>query len=269
VNDALRQRVLTAVVLAAALLVIVLYLPPRAWTVAVTAMLFAGAWEWSAFLRLPSRALRIAYVAGVGALAYLAWRVSLTPPGREVVLGIGVLWWLAALLWIVFAPHSVSRWSAALAGALALVPAWLALVRLRELPHGERWMLFAFVLVFMADIAAFFFGRIYGRVRLAPEVSPSKTWEGVLGGAAVSAVVAIAGGIWFHIALVVFVPLCLATVGFSVVGDLTESLLKRFAGVKDSGTVFPGHGGVMDRIDSITGAAPVWLLGLTLLGVVA
>ena len=136
------------------------------------------------------------------------------------------------------------------------------------LPQGAQWVLFVFALVWMADIGAFFFGRRFGRVRLAPEVSPGKTWEGVLGGIAVSSLVAVAGSAWFHVSWPIFVPLCLAAVGFSIIGDLTESLLKRFAGVKDSGSVFPGHGGVMDRIDSLTGAAPVLLLGLTLLGVV-
>jgi phosphatidate cytidylyltransferase len=106
-------------------------------------------------------------------------------------------------------------------------------------------------------------------VRLAPQVSPGKTWEGVLGGIAASVPVALAGSLWFRLPVLTFVPLCLAVVGFSIVGDLTESLLKRFAGVKDSGSIIPGHGGVMDRIDSLTGAAPVLVLGLTLLGVVA
>ncbi|MBV9912374.1 MAG: phosphatidate cytidylyltransferase, partial [Sinobacteraceae bacterium] len=96
-----------------------------------------------------------------------------------------------------------------------------------------------------------------------------KTWEGVLGGAAAGALVALLGGTWFGLPLGTFVPLCIAVVGFSIVGDLTESLLKRFAGLKDSGTLFPGHGGIMDRIDSVTGAAPVLLLGLTALGVTA
>ena len=150
------------------------------------------------------------------------------------------------------------------------MPAWLALVRLRfDLPRGAEWMIFALLLVFAADIGAFFAGRRFGRLRLAPAVSPGKTWEGVLGGAAASALVGIAGSEWFGVPLYAFLPLCLAAVAFSVVGDLTESLLKRFAGVKDSGTLFPGHGGVMDRIDSVTGAAPVLLFGLTVLGVAA
>jgi phosphatidate cytidylyltransferase len=109
-------------------------------------------------------------------------------------------------------------------------------------------------------------GRRFGRTRLAPNVSPGKTWEGVIGGVVASALVAVIGGAYFNAPLALFLPLCLAAVGFSIVGDLTESLLKRFAGLKDSGRLFPGHGGIMDRIDSVTGAAPVLFLGLLLMG---
>jgi phosphatidate cytidylyltransferase len=269
VNESLRKRVLTAVVLAAALLTILLALPPVATIVALTALLLAGAWEWSAFLRLSSVTHRLPYVVLVALLLPLAWRVSADPGGRDLILLAAVLWWLTAFLWIALAPRRVSVWAAGLAGVLALVPSWLALVWLRLAPPDGQWVLFALLLVWVADIGAFFFGRRFGRIRLAPEVSPGKTWEGVLGGMALSALVATGGSAWFHVPLAVFVPLCLATVAFSVVGDLTESLLKRFAGMKDSGTLFPGHGGVMDRIDSLTGAAPVLLLGLTLLKVVA
>ena len=179
-----------------------------------------------------------------------------------------VLWWLVALGWILLAPRRATGWSASLAGMLALVPAWLALARLRvDLPRGAEWMLFAFVLVWMADIGGYFFGRRFGRTRLAPNVSPGKTWEGVLGGFVLSTVVAIAASFWFDLTLARFLVLCLAVVAFSVVGDLTESLLKRYAGVKDSGAIFPGHGGVMDRIDSVTAAAPVLYFGLTTLGI--
>lgn len=267
--DSLRTRILTAVVLAGVLLAILLWLP--AWTtVAIMALLvLVGAWEWSAFLQLRGAGLRLAYVLLVATLLWGAWRVSMSIEGRQVLLMLAVLWWLIALVWIVFAPRRVAPWSAALAGVLALVPAWLAMAQLRLAPsQGAQWVLFAFVLVWVADIGAFFFGRRFGRVRLAPVVSPGKTWEGVLGGIALSTLVAIAGSQWFHVSLAAFLPLCLAAVGFSIIGDLTESLLKRFAGIKDSGRVFPGHGGVMDRIDSLTGAAPVLLLGLTLLGVI-
>ncbi len=268
-TDALRKRVLTAVGLGAVLLAIVLWLPKEATVGVVTLLVLAGAWEWSAFLLLGTPALRTAYVLLVAAMLLGAWRVSATPEGRDLLLSAAVLWWLTALLWIAFAPRRVAPWSAGAAGVLALVPAWLALVRLRlALPDGAQWVLFALLLVWVADIGAFFCGRRFGRIRLAPNVSPGKTWEGVLGAIAVSAVVAIAGSLWFNVPLAGVLPLCHAAVGFSIIGDLTESLLKRFAGVKDSGSVFPGHGGVMDRIDSLTGAAPVLVLGLTQLGVV-
>ncbi|HYB65032.1 MAG TPA: phosphatidate cytidylyltransferase [Steroidobacteraceae bacterium] len=268
-NESLRKRVLTAVVGAAALLVILLFLPVWATVVVLTLMLLAGAWEWSAFLRLSGATRRLTYVALVALLLPLAWRVSAQPDGRDLILVAAVLWWLTAFMWIAFAPRLVSRWAAGVAGVLALVPTWLALVWLRLAPPHGQWVLFTLILVWVADIGAFFVGRRFGRIRLAPAVSPGKTWEGVLGGIALSALVAVGGSLWFHVSLAVFLPLCLATVAFSVIGDLTESLLKRFAGIKDSGTVFPGHGGVMDRVDSLTAAAPVLLLGLTLLGVVA
>jgi len=270
VNEGLRKRISTAIVLGVSFLAIVLLLPPVATLVLLSLLVLAGSWEWSAFLRLRSVAFRSLYVALVAVMMPVVWHVTESPEGREIVLAVAVLWWLVALGWIALAPQRVSPWSAALAGLLALVPAWLALVRLRfDLPRGAEWMIFALVLVFAADIGAFFAGRRFGRLRLAPAVSPGKTWEGVLGGLAASALVAIAGSAWFAVPLYTFLPLCLAAVAFSVVGDLTESLLKRFAGVKDSGTLFPGHGGVMDRIDSVTGAAPVLLFGLTVLGVAA
>jgi phosphatidate cytidylyltransferase len=232
VNESLRKRVLTAVVLAAALLVILLFMPVWATVVVLTLTLLAGAWEWSAFLRLSTATRRLTYVALVALLLPLAWRVSAQPDGRDLILVAAVLWWLTAFMWIAFAPRLVTPWAAGVAGVLALVPSWLALVWLRLAPPHGQWVLFTLILVWVADIGAFFAGRRFGRIRLAPEVSPGKTWEGVLGGVALSALIAIGGSAWFHVSLAVFLPLCLATVAFSVIGDLTESLLKRFAGMK-------------------------------------
>lgn len=268
--DSLRTRVLTAAVLVAVLLAVVLWMPGWVAVALITLLALAGAWEWSAFVRLAAPLLRGAYVLLIAALLALAWRISMSREGRDLLLTAALLWWLLALVWVALAPRRVSAWSAAVAGVLALVPCWLAMVRLRlALPDGAQWLLFALLLVWVADIGAYFFGRRFGRVRLAPRVSPAKTWEGVLGAVAVSALAAFGGSRWFAVPLGAFLPLCLAVVGFSIIGDLTESLLKRFVGLKDSGSVFPGHGGVLDRIDSLTGAAPVLLLGLTRLGVLA
>ncbi|MBX5462415.1 MAG: phosphatidate cytidylyltransferase [Steroidobacteraceae bacterium] len=266
--EGLRKRVTTAVVLVAILLAVLLWLPPIATVIALTLIVLAGAWEWSAFLHASGIAFRLLYVALIAVLLPVIWQLTAQPAGRDALLFVALAWWIIALAWVVFAPRRVSWWSAALAGVLALVPAWLALTRMRlDFVRGAEWVLFALILVWVADIGAFFVGRRYGHTRLAPKVSPGKTWEGVAGGTVASAVVALIGSGWFDIPAARFVPLCIAAVAFSIVGDLTESLLKRFAGVKDSGTLFPGHGGVMDRIDSVTGAAPVLFLGLVTLGV--
>jgi phosphatidate cytidylyltransferase len=264
----LKTRIITAAVLIGLLLFILLWLPPFATKIAMTAVVLAGAWEWSAFLKLRSRAARVLYVAAVAACLAAMWQLTLAEPRCLLVLLVALAWWVIALLWVIFAPRRAAPWSAGLAGVLALTPAWVAMVRLRvDVPHGEQWLLFALCLVWAADIGAYFAGRAFGRIRLAPQVSPGKTWEGVLGGLALAALVALWGSRWFAVPVIQLLPLCLGVVAFSIVGDLTESLLKRFAGLKDSGTLFPGHGGVMDRIDSLTSAMPVLLQGLMVLGV--
>lgn len=266
-SESLRKRIATAAILIALLLIVLLAMPAGATVALLTLTILAGAWEWSAFLRMRGPVLRALYVLLVAALLPLAWWGTRDGNELRLVLGLTFFWWLMALTWVMFAPHKVGSWAAGIAGLCALVPAWLALARLRMGAQGAEWVLFVLLLVWAADIGAYFVGRRFGRRRLAPRVSPGKTWAGLVGGFAASVPVAIAGCFGFHLGTGMFVGLCLVAVGFSVVGDLTESLLKRFAGLKDSGTLFPGHGGVMDRIDSLTGAAPVLLLGLTLMGV--
>jgi phosphatidate cytidylyltransferase len=264
----LRSRVVTALALALLLVGSILYAPQPQVTAAILGLiLLVGAWEWSAFLAV-GVLWRMIYVL----LLVLGGAVGLSltnePAALVWTMAIAGLWWLVALAWIVLAPDRVARLAAALAGALALLPTWFALVHIDALWHnGAQWTLFILALSFAADTGAFFAGRQFGRLHLAPRVSPNKTWEGVMGGLLASLLAAACGVVWFGLPPLHFVPLCLAAAAFSVIGDLTESLLKRHVHLKDSGRLFPGHGGVLDRVDSVTAATPVMTLGLIWLGV--
>ena len=132
---------------------------------------------------------------------------------------------------------------------------------------GVEYLLFILLIVWVADGGAYFAGKAFGRVKLAPAISPGKTWEGVVGGFALVTLLAVAVAVWRDVSIGVLVPFCLAVAAISIVGDLTVSMFKRTAGIKDSGTLFPGHGGVLDRIDSVAAAAPLFVLGLGRLGV--
>jgi phosphatidate cytidylyltransferase len=259
----LRVRILTATVLGTLLVVMLLFASPLVAGLVFALIMIIGAWEWSAFLRIDSRAVRIAYVALLAGIAIWGERqLAATDPFMQLMV-LTLIWWFVALCWVVLAPAHASPLGAALAGILVLVPAWLALVRIdAHWPRGGEWTLFILTLAFATDTGGFFAGSRFGRVRLAPRVSPGKTWEGVLGGLLLSTLVAFAGAAAFGVPVASMVPVCVAAAAFSVVGDLTESMFKRHAGVKDSGSIFPGHGGILDRIDSVMAGAPVLLLGL-------
>jgi phosphatidate cytidylyltransferase len=264
----MRQRIFTAMILVATLIVVVLWLPENMVLGVLALFVLAGAWEWSSFPRFAAPAARVVYVLAVACAMGVAWYWTLQGERLQWLLWLTLLWWAAAFFWVTFAPTVQNQASAVASGFLVLVPAWVALGHLylrssRGLPaRRHELVLFLLLLVWAADIGAFFAGRRFGRLKLAPHVSPSKTWEGLIGGVLVSAVVAAVGVWWFKQPPLAFLPLCIGVVLISVVGDLTESMFKRFAGLKDSGSIFPGHGGVLDRFDSITAAAPIFLLGL-------
>ncbi len=267
----LKQRVLTAIALVAVLLLVMLGLPPIATVWLITVLVLIGAWEWAGFIGSGALKSRFAFAAAVAAALLACLYGYVTFPGFVLsVMSVAMLWWIAAFLWICLAPERVPRAAAALAGLLALAPCWLALVYLTLTTGSAKWVLFTLALVWAADTGAFFAGRWLGRVPLAPRVSPKKTWEGVIGGVVVSALVAWAAAEFiFNVDVAPFVLICIAVAALSIVGDLTESMLKRAVGLKDSGTVFPGHGGMLDRIDSVTAAAPALLFALLGAGVVA
>jgi phosphatidate cytidylyltransferase len=260
----LRDRIITALVLAPFVLLVILALPHFVTMVVLGLIVLAAAWEWSAFPAFTQHSARWAYVAVIALGIAATWLFGVERVELDVLLYAAIAWWMLAVVWVAAAPTHVNRLSAALAGALVLIPVWLALVRLHA--YAPQLLLFLLLLVVAADIGAYFAGRRFGRNKLAPKVSPGKTWEGVAGGLVSAAAMAAIGVWWFDVSALPFIALCMVVVMASIVGDLTESLFKRHVGLKDSGNILPGHGGVLDRVDSVTAAAPVFLLGLERLG---
>lgn len=271
-----RQRIGTALLLAPLPILAVLWLPTPWLAAAVAAVLLAGLWEWTAFAGIEDTLPRTLYLtANALLMAALIWGSGPSLFTLKLMSLVGVIWWALVLLWLArptFAAgdHQAARGLKLLAGSLCVVPAWCALGWLHaEDPLGPRWALFALILVWATDSGAYFVGSKFGRRKLAPGISPGKTWEGVFGGLASSALLSAAalpllGLSWSSLPALVL--LTLATAGISVVGDLFESLMKRHSGVKDSGALFPGHGGLMDRLDSLLAALPVFVVGKAWLG---
>ncbi len=261
-------RILTAVVFGGLLLSLLLWAPAWVSAVLVVLVILDAAWEWTALLRLTAPLTRWAYVLATGACLALAWWATATPLALQCLLGLAALWWLIAACWVAWAPQRhASLAGGVVAGWFTLVPAGVALLRLRlDWPQGLRWLLAALFLVWAADTGAYFAGRWIGRHKLAPQVSPGKTWEGALGGLLLVCLLAAWAAPLLTMPRLPFAALCLVVGCFSIVGDLIESLFKRHAGLKDSGRLLPGHGGMLDRIDSLLAAAPLLMLGASLLG---
>jgi len=195
------------------------------------------------------------------------------------LLWLAVLWWIIAALFMFSYPKSSAFWAKnkfiiALFGWLTLVPTWLAFMVLRTNNYafdefqGAQLLMYLFMLVWSADVGAYFVGKLMGKNKLMPNVSPGKTIEGFLGGVVFAAILTVIVGFSLQWSSGEFITALLVTAlitSVSVLGDLTESMFKRQAGVKDSGTILPGHGGILDRIDSLTATAPVFALCYVLL----
>ncbi len=276
----LRQRIITGLILAAALLATLAYAthPLQALLFALVAA--AGAWEWAGLVGAKNAAQRGAFAVVVPLLCFLLWqRIGLADqqPAIEAQpwLAVSAFFWSAMLLALKYYPSGSwllkQTWVRAVMGWLILSGTWLAVAVCLTLGNGPMVMLVMILTVAAADIGAYFVGRRFGRHALAKEISPGKTWEGFWGG--MLAVTALTFVVWqslppayLHLGFGSILALGLATAGASVVGDLTVSLLKREMGMKDTGSWLPGHGGVLDRLDSICGAAPIFALGLLLVG---
>lgn len=259
--NSLAQRVLTAVVLVAALLPAFLFLPKVFGVVLITAFVLGAAWEWAAFAGWNSAMGRAGYVTVTAAVLSVAYAWAPHPGAVLRIAALAMAWWAAAFALVLVFPVRIPRAVAWFCGLLVVVPAWMCMVALLGTDiGGRRLLLVVLAIVWAADVGAYFVGRRFGAVKLAPAVSPGKTWEGVIGGLVCAALAAIAGAIVLGRPVGPAIPLGLSVAAISVVGDLTVSVFKRNAGLKDSGNLFPGHGGVLDRVDSVTAATPLFLL---------
>lgn len=270
----LLQRVITALVLAPLVILLILLANTPVFAAVVGIAFLLAMWEWTRLARVANVAARIGMLVLLAALMGAAWWTQ-NPNLWACVAVLGVVWWIVACQWLrhfayAAAPTPENSRLKLLAGIFVIVPAWAALVLIHgSQPYGNWWTFLALVLVWVADIGAYFAGRQFGKRKLAPQISPGKTWAGAYGALASAAVVAAIGG-WLlkvhGVQLIGLVILAMFTTVASIVGDLLESLMKRHAQVKDSGALFPGHGGLLDRMDSVFAALPVFAIGKLLLG---
>ncbi|WP_111640326.1 phosphatidate cytidylyltransferase [Marinimicrobium alkaliphilum] len=278
----LKQRVITGVILAAAFLAALVFLPVPLFSAFAALVVLIGAWEWANLAGFVQRWARGLYVAiAAGALVALALRFEFVSLGAvpfeasreediQWILMMGCIWWAVALLWVQSYPNSALLWgqpfTRAIMGLLTLIPAWVALSYVRALDQGVWLILLAVAIVAFADIGGYFAGRRWGKRKLAPKVSPGKTWEGFAGGLVANLILALLVALVSGASLPLLLVLVLSTSLVSVLGDLVESMMKRHRGVKDSSALLPGHGGILDRVDSLTAAAPVYALVLLVAG---
>ena len=279
----LKQRILTALLLIPVALYAVFLVPLWGFSLFIQAVLMLGAWEWSPLMGVTKTSGRIAYTVAVGAIIGVLslfvpyqhlWSDGTLDPLIYYTIVAGGIWWVCALALIVNYPSSRRLWSrtrsiVGLFGLLIFVPTWAALITVRSInidvqPYFGGWVvLFILLLVWAADVGAYFAGVRYGRNKMMPAVSPGKTMEGLCGGISLAFVVMMVVSHWTKIPADQFTGYYLTglfTVVASVFGDLNESMFKRAAGVKDSGSILPGHGGILDRIDSLTAAVPIFTL---------
>lgn len=283
----LKERVLSAIVMIIAVLLVLFGLSPLSFTIALSAVIVLGMWEWAQFagFKRPIARAIVAFVtvgllifpimAGTNQIRASRFLTDETAP----LLFIGCLWWLAALALVVSYPKSERYWAKSVSakfifGFCTLIPFLLGTLALRFYQYnldeyrGLYLLLYVFLLVWGADSGAYFAGRALGKHKLAPKVSPGKSWEGAIGGVITSAVIAVIflkstpdNVFGREIEIVPFLVLSVVTVAVSILGDLSESMFKRQAGIKDSSNLIPGHGGILDRIDSLTAAVPVFATG--------
>jgi len=275
----LKQRLLTAAIMIPLLLASIIWLPGPYFTIFIAIIAIIGAWEWAGFMQLSALLDKLLYMAVFLVALAICWFVTTKVFGSTFFILLGsLIWWLFAMFLIFSYPKRTdlcsNKFVSGIIGLMVLIPCWLSITTLHNnYERGVQLVIYLFAVIAVADSGAYFGGRMWGRTKLAPQVSPGKSWEGVISGLVCVGILA-----YFSDAIVlrqsidphaigVFIGIALVTAALSIVGDLTESMFKRRVGLKDSGSILPGHGGVLDRIDSMTAAAPLfaicigWLFG--------
>lgn len=273
----LKQRLMTAAVLVPLVVLAILYLSTQTLNWLLALVVAAAAWEWLSIIKVNDVTRRMLWILGIFVLTSLNNTVIST--GFFSVVAV-IVWVIAAVLILRFGHTGLPKKVAALfkqqsfgiiSATVLLSLFWVSSLTLHKLPLGPQQLLYVLVSVWLADTGGYFAGKKYGKTPLAKAVSPNKTWEGVLGALGLTsiwAVIAFLLGMSGSLGLIAWLVLTLVTVAFSIIGDLFESLFKRSYQVKDSGNLLPGHGGVLDRIDSLISAVPIFVAGLSILGTV-
>lgn len=264
----LKTRVITALVLAAVMTVTVLCLPTPAVAWIIGLFCLGGAWEWAGLTRLRGVA-RWVYLSAfaLSMLAMATWGLD-RDWTTNTIMAVAVCWWGVAALGLRIHPRRIPLYLVGATGPLVLFPAWFLLAHLHgNVVQGPSLTLSVMLIVWAADVGGHFVGGNWGRIKLAPRLSPAKTWEGVIGGVVLATLFAFLAGWLLDLPAGPFVAIGVAAALVSVVGDLTVSRLKRNISVKDSGWFLPGHGGILDRIDGLAAAAPIFFFGLVAAGI--
>lgn len=284
INRVLKQRIITAVLLLLALIAVTTQLSSFYFAVLIALLVLLASWEWAGFIGLSRRGAKLSYVSTIAAMLFgLFFLLGISPSVENidnlrvaVILGLGLLFWLLSLFMLVAYPENRQRWNdeskIACMGMFSLIPAWAGLVSLKYFLPSGYLVLALVVLVAAVDVGAYFSGVNFGSRKLAPKLSPKKSWEGVWGGMLVCLLVSgvfswLLHSYWFNLSVLQFVSLLalsLVITFLAVVGDLLESMLKRNRGIKDSGAILPGHGGLLDRVDGLMAATPAFSLAMML-----